>query len=213
MKITIVGAYGKIARLLHPKLIERGHSVRGIIRKEEQSETLKVMGVEPVLCDIESELDISGAVGDMDAVLFAAGAGPGSGKERKWSVDRDGAIKLMRACTKNGIQRYIQISAMGLDEPRGNKAFQVYQKAKKEADEALINSGLNYTIIKPGRLTDEEETVKIKAGNLESGEIPRVDVANVVAESFENKHTFYNVFDVLKGDMTVSEALNSLKKV
>jgi len=213
MKITIAGAHGKIARLLHPKLIGRGHKVRGIIRKEEQQNALKEMGVEPVLCDIESELDISEAVGDVDAVVFAAGAGPGSGKERKWSVDRDGAIKLMRACAKNGIQRYIQISAMGLEEPRGDEVFQAYQQAKLEADNALLNSGLNYTIIRPGRLTDDEGTGEISAGNLEKGEIPREDVAGVIAESLENKHTYYNVFDVLKGDQPISEALNSLVKV
>ncbi len=212
MKITIVGAHGQIARLLHPKLIKRGHSVRGIIRKEEQVETLEIMNVEPVLYNIELGTDISDAVGNVDAVLFAAGAGPGSGTKRKWSVDRDGAIKLMRACAKNGIQRYILISAMGLDEPRGNREFQAYQQAKKEADEALLNSGLNYTIIKPGRLTNEEGTGKIDVGKLESGEIPREDVANVIAESLENKHTYYKVFDVLKGDKPVSEALNSLEK-
>jgi uncharacterized protein YbjT (DUF2867 family) len=213
MKITIVGAHGKIARLLHPKLIKRGHSVRGIIRKEEQAETLKIINVEPVLYNIELGTDISDAVGNADAVLFSAGAGPGSGTKRKWTVDRDGAIKLMRACAKNGIQRYIMISAMGLEEPRGNKVFQVYQQAKKEADEALINSGLNYTIIKPGRLTDDEGTGKIRAGSLESGEISRDDVAEVIAESFENKHTYYKVFDVTEGDTPIPEALNSLAKV
>jgi len=213
MKITIAGAHGKIARLLHPKLIDRGYEVRGLIRKEEQKSDLEEMGVEPVVCDIEKELDISDAVGDVDAVVFAAGAGPGSGKERKWSVDRDGAIKLMRACANKEIRRYILISAMGLEDSRGDEVFQVYQKAKKEADEALLNSGLNYTIIKPGRLTDDDGTGKINAGKLESGEISREDVAEVIAESLENKHTYYKVFDVLKGETPVSEALNSLKKV
>ena len=189
MQITVVGAHGSIAQLLHPKLIENGHTVRGIIRKEEQSETLKEIGVEPAVCDIEKEMDISEAVGKADAVVFAAGAGPGSGKERKWSVDRDGAIKLMRACAKNNIQRYIMISVIGLDEPRGSEVFQVYQQAKKEADEALLNSGLNYTIIKPGRLTDDEGTGKISIGDLEGGEIPRDDVASVIAASLENEST------------------------
>jgi len=91
MEITIVGASGNIARLLHPKLIEKGHTVRGIIRKEEQKSEMKEIGVTPVLCDIEKEIDISEAVGNVDAVVFAAGAGQGSGKERKWTVDRDGA--------------------------------------------------------------------------------------------------------------------------
>lgn len=211
MKITIVGAHGSIAQLLHPKLIENGHTVKGIIRKEEQIYTLKEMGVEPVLCDIESEVDISEAVGKADVVVFAAGAGPGSGKERKWTVDRDGAIKLMRACATNGIQRYIMISAMGLDKPRGNEVFQVYQQAKKEADEALLNSGLNYTIIKPGRLTDDHGTGKIAVGDLERGEIPREDVASVIAASLENEHTFRTSFDLLSGEESIDEALSQLK--
>lgn len=210
MKITIVGAHGSIAQLLHPKLIEKGHSVRGLIRKEEQVETLKKMGVEPVIVDIEHAEDISKAVGDADAVVFAAGAGAGSGKERKWSVDRDGAIKLMEACAKNDIQRYIMISVMGLDEPRGSEVFQVYQKAKAEADEALINSGLNYTIIKPGKLTDEDGTGKISVGDLEVGEIPREDVASVIAESIEHENTFHKTFDLLKGDSSIDEALKSI---
>lgn len=210
MKITIVGAHGSIAQLLHPKLIEKGHSVRGLIRKEEQVETLKKMGVEPVIVDIEHAEDISKAVGDADAVVFAAGAGAGSGKERKWSVDRDGAIKLMEACAKNDIQRYIMISVMGLDEPRGSEVFRVYQKAKAEADEALINSGLNYTIIKPGKLTDEDGTGKISVGDLEVGEIPREDVASVIAESIEHENTFHKTFDLLKGDSSIDEALKSI---
>lgn len=211
MNITIVGAHGNIAQLLHPKLIENGHTVRGIIRKEEQAETLDEMGVEPQITDIEVETDISEAVGEVDAVVFAAGAGPGSGKERKYTVDRDGAIKLMRACHANGINRYIMISAMGLDEPRGNEVFQVYQKAKAEADEALINSGLNYTIIKPGRLTDEEGTGNVKVGDLESGEIPREDVAAVIAASLENESTYRKSFDLLSGDESIADALSNLE--
>jgi len=210
MKITVVGAHGSIAQLLHPKLIENGHSVRGIIRKEQQADTLEEMGVEPQVTDIEKETDISDSVGDADAVIFAAGAGPGSGKERKYSVDRDGAIKLMRACQANGIKRYIMISAMGLDTPRGNEVFKVYQKAKAEADEALRHSGLNYTIIKPGRLTDDEGTGKIKIGDLEGGEIPREDVASVIAAAIENESTHRKSFDLLSGDQSIEKALSSL---
>jgi len=210
MKITVVGASGQIARHLHPILIKNGHLVRGIIRKKEQRSELEKLGVEPVLCDIEKEVDISKQIGQVDAVVFAAGAGPGSGASRKWTVDRDGAIKLIRACSENGIQRYVMISAMGLEEPRGNEVFQVYQKAKAEADEALLNSGLNYTIIKPGRLTNDSGTGKIKAGNLEGGEIPREDVAAVVAASFEEENVYYKSFDLLSGEESVESALKSL---
>lgn len=213
MKITVVGAHGSIAMLLHPMLIEAGHSVRGIIRKDEQAEDLRELGVEPVVADVEKQEDISEEVGNVDAVLFAAGAGPGSGAARKWTVDRDGAIKLMSACHKNDIERYLIISAMGLDKPRGSEVFKVYQKAKAEADEALRVSGLDYTIVKPGRLTDESGTGKVSVGNdLERGEIPREDVAAVLAKVFEMPETIGKEFDLLSGDQNISEALSDLVK-
>jgi uncharacterized protein YbjT (DUF2867 family) len=211
MKITIVGGHGSIAMLLHPILKAKGHEVRGIIRKEEQAEDLREVGAEPVICDIEETTDISEAVGDVDAVLFAAGAGPGSGAARKWTVDRDGAIKLINAAKKNGIDRYVMISAMGTDTPRGNEVFRTYLQAKEEADEALRNSGLDYTIIKPGRLTDDEGTGKVSlAPELERGEIPREDVAAVLAEVFEMPETIGKEIDLVSGDQSISEALSDL---
>lgn len=208
MKITVVGAHGSIAMLLHPMLIEAGHSVRGIIRKKEQAEDLRELGVEPVVADVEKQDDIFEAVGNVDAVLFAAGAGPGSGAARKWTVDRDGAIKLMEACHKNGIDRYVMISAMGLDTPRGSEVFQVYQKAKAEADETLRHSGLDYTIVKPGRLTDEPGTGNVSIGkNLERGEIPREDVAGVLAEVFESTESIGMEFDLVKGENAIDKNL------
>lgn len=211
MKITIVGAHGNIAMLLIPKLIERGHQVRGIIRKESQKEDLEKLGAEPVVADLELHDDISEAVGDADAVLFAAGAGPGSGAYRKWTVDRDGAIKLINACKKNGINRYLIISAMGLDKPRGNEVFRTYLKAKAEADEAVRKSGLDYTIVKPGRLTDEPGTEQVSVGtDLDRGDIPREDMASVLAELFERPATSGLEFDLVSGDTPLDEAIDAL---
>lgn len=210
MKITIAGAHGQIAMLLHPILRRKGHKVRGIIRKEEQAGDLREAGAEPVVCDIEEQDDISEAVGQADAVLFAAGAGPGSGAERKFTVDRDGAIKLIEAAKKNGINRYVMISAMGLDEPRGNAVFQAYQKAKAEADEALRNSGLDYTIIKPGRLTDEPGTGHVAlAPELPRAEISRQDVAEVLALVLETPETSGHTFDLTTGETSISEAVET----
>ena len=208
MRITIVGASGQIARLLHPILIKKGHSVRGIIRKPEQAEDLKSLGIEPVVADVEQLDDISEAVGETDAVLFAAGAGPGSGAERKWTVDRDGAIKLIDAAKKNGVNRYVMISAMGLDKPRGNEVFQVYQQAKAQADEALRKSGLDYTIVKPGRLTNKPGKGMIAISKkLDRGEIPREDVAAVLAEVLETPETIGKEFDLLSGNQPIRQAI------
>lgn len=214
MDITIVGGHGQVAMLLHPILKEKGHYARGIIRKPEQSDDLRKAGAEPVICDIEKEEDISATVGQVDAVVFAAGAGPGSGAERKWTVDRDGAIKLIEAAKKNGISRYVLISAMGVEEPRGDEVFRAYQKAKAEADEALRTSGLDYTIIKPGRLTDKQGTGRVAlAPELSGGEIPREDVAAVLAEVLETPETAGHQFDLTSGDTPVAEAVKNAVQV
>lgn len=210
MKITIIGAHGQISMLLHPILKKKGHQIRGIIRKPEQSGDLRKAGAEPIVCDIENEDDISEAVGKADAVLFAAGAGPGSGAARKWTVDHDGAVKLIRAAQKNGIDRYVMISAMGVGKPRGNEVFRAYLQAKAEADEALRNSGLAYTIIKPGRLTDDKGTEHVAlAPELPKAEIPRADVAAVLAEILETPDTGGYEFDLTAGDTPIQEAVKN----
>jgi uncharacterized protein YbjT (DUF2867 family) len=208
MDIVIAAGYGQIAMLLHPILTKHGHNVKGLIRKPEQSGDLQKAGAVPVVSDIEKEDDISEAVGNADAVVFAAGAGPGSGADRKWTVDRDGAIKLIEAAKKNGIKRYVMISAMGLDTPRGDEVFQVYQKAKAEADEALRRSGLDYTVIKPGRLTNESGTGKVDiARKLDRGEVPREDVARVIKAVIEDPRTIGKEFDLLSGENSIESEL------
>lgn len=197
-----------MAMHLHPILRKKGHDVRGIIRNPDQFDDLRKLEVEPVVCDVEKEDDISEAVGQADAVVFAAGAGPGSGAERKFTVDRDGAIKLIEAAKKNGIDRYILISAMGLDEPRGNEVFQAYQQAKKEADEALKESGLDYTIIKPGGLTNENGTGQVALlPNLPRAEIPREDVAGVLADVLETPELAGQELSLTTGNETIQEAV------
>lgn len=161
------------------------------------------------MCDLEAEDDISAAVGKADAVLFAAGAGPGSGAARKWTVDRDGALKLIEAAKRNRIPRYVMISAMNAEQPRGGEVFQVYLRAKAEADAALRESGLSYTIIRPGRLTDEPGSGRVAiAPELPRGEIPRADVAGVVVHVLENPATSGMQLDVTSGEHVIPEAID-----
>lgn len=210
MRVVIAGAHGKIAMLLHPLLVRRGHAVRGLIRKAGQGDDLRAAGVEPVVCDLEAETDISGAVGEADAVIFAAGAGPGSGAARKWTVDRDGALKLMDAARRNGIRRYLIVSSMKVEQPRGDEVFQVYQKAKAEADQALRESGLDYTILRPGRLTDDPPSGAVAlAPELPSAEVARADVAAVLAELLEARETIGHQYDLTGGEQPIGEAIAS----
>lgn len=212
MRVVVAGAHGQIAMFLHPILVERGHEVRGLIRNPEHVEEVRAVGAEPVICDLEAESDLSQAVGEAEAVVFAAGAGPGSGAGRKRSLDRDAALKLMQAALANGIRRYVMISAMNPEQPRGNEVFRVYLQAKAEADAALRDSDLDWTIVRPGRLTDEPGTGRVMlARELERADIPRADVAAVLAEVLDTPETIRRQLDVTGGDVPIREAIASLR--
>lgn len=202
-----------MAMRLHPRLRARGHEVGGLIRNPDHAEELRRVGAEPVLCDLEAHDDISDFVGAADAVVFAAGAGPGSGAARKWTVDRDGALKLLEAAHRNGIDRYVMVSAMRVEEPRGNEVFRAYQQAKAEADRALRQSGLAYTIVRPGRLTDEPGRGRVAlAPELPPGEVPRDDVAAVLAEVLDTPTTAGRQVDLTSGDTPIPQAVSAVAR-
>jgi len=211
MQIVVAGGHGQIAMLLHPLLTARGHRIRAILRNPDHADDVRQAGAEPVLCDMEAKDDISYAVGTADAIVFAAGAGPGSGAPRKLTMDRDGAIKLIDAAQHNGIRRYVMVSAMHAEEPRGDEVFQTYLRAKADADEALRRSTLDYTIVRPGRLTNDPPTGRVLlAPQLSRAEIPRADVAAVLACVLETPSTIGHQFDVTSGEQAIEEAVATI---
>ena len=213
MKVAIAGGHGKIARLLEGLLVKRGDAAIGLIRNPDHADDLRELGVEPVLCDLEGDCDVAAAITGADAVVFAAGAGPGSGVERKRSMDLGGALKLIEAAKANGISRYLIVSSMGAAEPpgEGGGAFGEYLRAKSEADRALAASGLDYTIVRPGRLTDDPGSSRVKvAPQLERGSIPRADVAAVLLACLDVENTIGREFDLLSGETPIEEALAAL---
>ena len=216
MRVLIAGAHGKTARRLTRILVAGGHEVRGLVRKEEQTGDVASDGAEPVLVDLEAE-EVSGGVGraveGCDAIVFAAGAGPGSGDARKETMDYGGAAKLVEAAEDRGVRRYLMLSAMGAADPEeGPEGMRPYLRAKARADERLAQSGLDYTIIRPGGLTEDEGTGHIDAAeNLgRRGEIPREDVASTFAAALQNHDTYRKTFDILSGDTPIPEALARL---
>jgi uncharacterized protein YbjT (DUF2867 family) len=213
MEIAIAGGHGRIALLLGRLLGERGHTVFGLIRNPEQEEDLHAAGIEPVLCDLEGEDDLAEAISGAEAVVFAAGAGPGSGAERKRTMDLGGALKLIDAARAVGVHRYVMVSAMGAADPpaEGGDVFGAYLRAKAEADQALADSGLAYTIVRPGRLTDDPPTGLVKIGErLDRGKIPRADVAAVLAAVLEARNAIGETFDVVSGEVPVAQAVSQL---
>jgi nucleoside-diphosphate-sugar epimerase len=220
-QISIVGGHGQIARILSRKLVERGHAVRGLVRSQDQFDDLRNDGSEPELCDVEAagESDIDEALAGSDVVVFAAGAGPDSGPERKRSLDRDGAVKSVESAVRIGAERFVIVSSMGADDPPDasddNDSFSVYLRAKHDADAAARaasdRSDLEYTIVRPGKLTDDEATGTVQlAEHADRAEIPRSDVAEVLAELIHSGSGKGATFEVVSGSTAIADAVRSL---
>ncbi len=214
MEVAIAGGHGKIALLLGKRLSDEGNAVFGLIRDPAQEADLRAAGVEPVLGDLEGDGDVAAAVSGADAVVFAAGAGPGSGAERKRSMDLGGAVKLVEAARAEGVERYLMVSAMGAGSPPpegDGDVFGEYLRAKADADRAVQESGLRFTIVRPGGLTDDPGTGRVEVGeSLERGGIPRADVAAVLHACLEIPATVGKTFELIAGGRPIDEALRAL---
>lgn len=213
MDIAIAGGHGTIATQLAELLAGRGDRVRSLIRDPDQGAEIEALGAEPVVCDLESASaeELAEAITGAHAVVFAAGAGPGSGAERKESVDHLGAVKLIEAAQQVGAGRYLMISSMGADpDHQGDEVFDVYLRAKGKADAALAKSGLAYTIVRPGALTDDDPTGSVEVGeSVERGEIPRADVAAVLAACLRSEEVVSRAFEVVSGPVPIGEAVGA----
>jgi nucleoside-diphosphate-sugar epimerase len=212
--VVIAGGHGRIGMKLGLFLAANGHRARGLIRNPAHSADLEADGIEAVVCDLEDEAaDVAGAIEGADAVVFAAGAGPGSGPERKWTVDYGGAARLIAACKEAGVSRYAIVSSMGADNPPSgdDDVFAVYLQAKAKADRELAESGLDYTIVRPGHLTEDHGSGLIAAAeSVERGEIPRDDVAATLFALLEEPGTIGVTFELVSGDTPIEEALEAL---
>ena len=215
LEVAVVGGHGQIALRLLRLLSERGDRARGLIRNPEHSADVEATGATAVGADIEN-LDadaIARSIAGVDAVVFAAGAGPGSGAARKRTVDYGGAAKLIEAARMNDVSRYVIVSAIGVNRPeRWSDEMRPYFEAKAEADAELIQSGLDYTIVRPGGLTDDPGTGSIDAAEDlgRYGQIPRDDVAATLLACLDEPATIRKAFDLLAGETPIADALAAL---
>ncbi|MDQ0788564.1 uncharacterized protein YbjT (DUF2867 family) [Streptomyces sp. B3I7] len=215
MRIVIAGGHGQIALRLERLLTARGDEVAGIIRRAEQAEDLRAAGAEPLVCDLESasEDEVAELLRGADAVVFAAGAGPSSGTERKDTVDRGAAVLVADAAARAGVRRYVVVSSMGADpEHPGDDVFDVYLRAKGAADAYVRgHSALDWTILRPGRLTDDAGTglVRLEAAT-GRGPVPRDDVAAVLAELVDTPATAGLTLELISGSAPVSVAVKAV---
>ncbi|MET9516157.1 SDR family oxidoreductase [Streptomyces sp. NPDC002994] len=215
MRIVIAGGHGQIALRLERLLAARGYEAAGIIRDARQSEDLRAVGAEPVVLDLESASveQVAEVLDGADAAVFAAGAGPGSGTERKDTVDRGAAVLFADAAERAGVRRYLIVSSMGADADRaGDEVFDAYLRAKGAADaDVRSRTGLDWTILRPGSLTNDAGTGLVHLGvSTGRGPVPRDDVAAVLAELLDTPSTAGLTLELISGSVPVSVAVKDV---
>ncbi|GAQ17783.1 NAD dependent epimerase/dehydratase [Oceanobacillus picturae] len=208
MRVLVIGANGNVGKNI-VKNIKNTKELEPVamIRKEEQIEYFNDIGVETVLADLESNFEK--AFNKIDAVIFAAGSGPNTGPDKTIIIDQEGAIEAADLAMKNGVERFVLLSSMGADQPKEASKGKFYLYAKHRADEYLKSTNLNYTIVRPGALTDDpgEGKVNLQESGTEFGEVPREDVAAVIVHLLTKKEANGKVYEVVSGNTEVANVL------
>lgn len=214
MKVFVVGANGQIGKHLIDLLQKsEQHTVRAMVRKKEQAEELKSQGIDVTVASLEGSVeDIAEAANGCDAIVFTAGSGGHTGLDKTLLIDLDGAAKTVEAAQQAGINRFVIVSALQANHRENwNKEMVPYYVAKHYADRMVETSNLDYTIIRPGGLLNEASTGKVTASaNLETGSIPREDVAKTIYASLDAQETYKKSFDLISGETKIEEALKNI---
>lgn len=217
MRVVIAGGHGKIALLLERLLVQRGDQAVGLIRNPAHAGEVSATGAVAAVCDLEAASvdEVAALLDGADAVVFAAGAGPGSGALRKDTVDRGASVLLADAASRAGVRRFVQISGMGVDQhpaPGTDEVWAAYLVAKAAAEDDLRARDLDWTILRPGGLTDDPGTgqVRLAPPSLPRGQVPRADVAAVIVALLGDPATAGQTLDLISGDTSIVEALRRL---
>jgi nucleoside-diphosphate-sugar epimerase len=218
MRVVIAGGHGKIALLLEEMLAARGDGVAGLIRNADHADDVQAAGAAPIVCDLESASadDVAGDLDGADAVVFAAGAGPGSGAARKDSVDRAASALMADAAERAGVRRFVQISSMGAGkppEPGSDEVWAAYIAAKTAAEDDLRRRDLDWTILRPGGLTDDPGTGRVLLEeSVPRGQVPRADVAAVITALLDSDGTTGRTLELVSGDTPVGDAVRAQER-
>ncbi|GAA4827313.1 SDR family oxidoreductase [Actinomycetospora corticicola] len=218
MRVVIAGGHGKIALLLAEQLTERGDTPVALIRNPDHADDVRAVGAEPVQVDLEATTpdDLATHLAGADAVVFAAGAGPNSGAERKRSVDRDAALLLADAAAVAGVRRYLLVSSMGAENPPSeaddDSVWGSYLRAKAEAEQGVRGRDLDATILRPGVLTDEPATGRVRLAEQPVGheEVTRADVATTLIALLDAPATIGRTLELINGTEPLGTAIDDL---
>lgn len=216
MQIVVAGGHGQIALRVERQLAEAGHVALGIVRNPEHVDDVRATGAEALVLDLEDARveDVAGHLDGVDAVLFAAGAGPGSGVARKDSVDRGASALLADAAEQAGVGRFVQISSMGAGappRPGTDETFAAYLQAKTAAEDDLRRRNLGWTVLRPGGLTNSPGTGRVRlAPSVPRGQISRDDVAAVLTALLTGSRGIRQTLELVSGDTPIDEAVAHL---
>ncbi len=211
MKVLVVGANGKVGQRVVKKLASHNHEPIAMIRNESQRQAMESRGASVVVADLEK--DISHAFSkNLDAVIFTAGSGGNTSQEKTVSVDLQGARKTINEAVKHKVPRYLMVSALGAnDASKMPNDMQHYFVAKSEADQHLVQSSLDYTIFRPGRLTDESGNGSVKAAEsldgYDSTNTSRDNLANAIVDALDKRNTYKKVIELIDGNTPVKDAI------
>lgn len=216
MRVVIAGGHGKVALRLAALLAGRGDVVTGVVRNPDHRADLETAGASAVVCDLETATtdELTAHLTGADAVVFAAGAGPGSGIDRKDSVDRAAAVLLAEAATLAGVRRYLLVSATGVDDepaPGTDEVWAAYLRAKKAAEDAVRAFDLDWTVLRPGRLTDDPATGRVLLGPppVQPADVTRDDTAAVLAALLDTPDTSGLTLELRGGEDDILEAVTA----
>ena len=214
MNVLVVGANGQIGKKVVEQLqASEQHTVRAMVRKEEQVEEFKSKGIVANLADLEGSVaDIKGAMKDIDAVVFTAGSGGATGYDKTILIDLDGAVKTIEAAEQAGVKRFIMVSSIASNHrEKWSNEMKPYMATKYYADQMLEKSSLDYTIFRPGMLKNDSGTGKIQLGKeTPIKSIPREDVASTIVSALDHSNLSRKAFDLISGEIDINKALDQL---
>ena len=215
MKIVVAGANGLTGRIVLRMLKEAGHEPVAMIRDFSQRDALEALGAECRIGDLEKPVGY--AVRGCRGAIFAAGSGSKTGPEKTIDVDQHGAMAFTETCVRMNARRFVMLSSIAVDKPeRGPESLHHYFRAKAIADRHLQASGLNYTIVRPGFLTNEPGTGAIATGEdlgpiaKETHSVTREDVARVLVDCLALDNTVEKTFEIIGGETPIADALKAL---
>jgi uncharacterized protein YbjT (DUF2867 family) len=215
MHVIVAGGHGQIALRLEKLLSEADHQVTGLVRNPDHTADLEEAGASAVVCDLEDTTveQLAGHLDGADAAVFAAGAGPGSGADRKHTMDFKGSVLLADAAREAAVPRVVQVSSIGAEAPPDdNEVFSAYLRAKADAEDDLRSRDLDWTIVRPGRLTDDAGTghVRLAPPPVPRGDVTRDDVAAVLAELITSGQGSRRTLVLVEGDTPIRKAVATL---